>query len=402
MLKYLIILLCVTSFCKPDSNTSISISNDDIETNLIDPIPGAERMKEYMPLLKSKSVAVVVNHTSLVKETHLVDTLLSQGITIKAILAPEHGFKGKADAGEAITDTKYLSNIPVYSLYGAAKKPTVEMLNGIDLIVFDIQDVGARFYTYLSTLHYVLESAAESDIPVVILDRPNPNGHYIDGPVLDMAFKSFVGMHPVPIVYGMTIGEYGKMINGEGWLSNGIHAELTVIPCDNYSHSTDYNLPVAPSPNLPNNRSIQLYPSLCLFEGTTISVGRGTDTQFQVLGHPQWKNTDYQFTPVSSYGSKHPLYENQTCKGISFINTDPLELKNKGQLQLEYLVEAYQNISSQGLEFFNKNNFFEKLAGTDELRKQILSGLTVDDIRSSWQSDLEIFKLIRQKYLIYD
>jgi uncharacterized protein YbbC (DUF1343 family) len=331
-----------------------------------------------------------------------VDTLLSKDIAIKAIFAPEHGFKGKADAGETIKDAKYLSTIPVYSLYGATKKPSSEMLTGVDLIVFDIQDVGARFYTYLSTLHYVLEAAAEVNIPVIILDRPNPNGHYIDGPVLSMDYKSFVGMHPVPIVYGMTIGEYGKMINGEGWLKGGVKATLTVIPCESYTHSSVYDLPIAPSPNLPNNRSILLYPSLCLFEGTTISVGRGTDTQFQVIGHPKWYQPEYQFTPVSSDGAKHPPFENEICSGISFMKLDPAKLKNENQIQLNYLIGAYQNLSSQGLDFFNKNNFFEKLAGTDSLRKQIIAGESVEAIRKSWQKDLDKFKLVRQKYLIYD
>lgn len=402
MLKYLLLVLCVTGICNSQRMSNIPDPSGGSSVDVVNICPGAYSMEEYLPFLMSKSIAVVVNHTSIVANTHLVDTLLTVGVDVKAILSPEHGFKGEADAGEKIKDDKYLNRIPIYSLYGSTKKPTTDMLKGIDVILFDIQDVGVRFYTYISTLHYVMESAAEHGIPLIILDRPNPNGHYVDGPVLDLKYQSFVGMHPVPIVYGMTIGEYGMMINGERWLKNEAYCNLKVVPCKSYRHDMFYDLPIAPSPNLPNARSILLYPSLCLFEGTTISVGRGTADQFQVIGHPQWKNAQHHFTPVSSYGAKSPLHEGLLCGGRSFTDMDPMEIKQQALFQLDYLVAAHDNLSSQGIQFFNDNNFFEKLAGNDQLRKQIADGMPISEIRSSWQADLQSFLKVRQKYLLYD
>jgi uncharacterized protein YbbC (DUF1343 family) len=400
MLKYYILVISLIGLCNsPDSKIEIPTP---AEVNQPEIIPGAYHMDQYLDLLKDKSIGVVVNQTSVVHDQHLVDLLLDKKINIKAIFAPEHGFKGDADAGETIKDGKYLSRIPLFSLYGATKKPLPEMLEGIDVLVFDIQDVGVRFYTYISTLHYVMEAAAEQDIPVILLDRPNPNGHYVDGPIMEDEYKSFVGMHPVPIVYGMTIGEYGQMINGQKWLTNGATCGLTVIPCTGYNHNSYYSLPIPPSPNLPNDRSILLYPSLCLFEGTTISVGRGTDQQFQVIGHPEWKNAPYQFTPVSTHGSKNPLYENKVCHGQSFLDMNPMEIWKARQLNFDYLLKTYQNLKANEVQFFNKNNFFEKLAGTDQLRKQIIEGKSMIQIRESWTVGLAEFHKIRSKYLIYD
>ena len=324
-------------------------------TEINDILSGASQVDQYIDLLKGKDVALVVNHTSVIGKTHLVDSLMNLDINVQAIFAPEHGFKGGADAGAQISDGLYLDRIPVYSLYGKTKKPSPEMLKGIDILLFDIQDVGARFYTYLSTLHYTMEAAAEQSIPFIILDRPNPNGHLIDGPVMQVKYMSFVGLHPVPIVYGMTIGEYGQMINGERWLASGVQANLSVIECSGYDHTSTYNLPVAPSPNLPNHRSVLLYPSLCLFEGTTVSVGRGTSNQFQLYGHPEL-DMDYQFTPVSSYGAKYPKHQDQNCKGIDLTTLDISELKARTQLDFSHILNAHQRLSAQEVEFFNKNN----------------------------------------------
>jgi len=372
------------------------------ETNT-DVIVGADRVGLYYPLLEDKRVAVVVNQTSTIGQKHLVDTLLNLKVQIEKIFAPEHGFRGEADAGQTISDgVDPVSKLPIVSLYGKNKKPTQEQLAGIDVVVFDIQDVGARFYTYISTLHYVMEACAEAGIPVVVLDRPNPNAHYVDGPVLQDEYQSFVGMHPVPVVYGMTIGEYAQMINGENWLADDLRAELTVIPCNNYDHDTYYDLPIKPSPNLPNIRSILLYPSLCFFEGTTVSVGRGTEQQFQLYGHPQYDMGTHSFTPVSSAGAKYPKHENVVCHGHSLTNATIGSLRDRRQLDLTYLVDMYRQLSKSGTPFFNDNNFFEKLAGTAALRQQILAGKSEEEIRASWSSDLEAFHTIRSKYLLYE
>jgi uncharacterized protein YbbC (DUF1343 family) len=353
---------------------------------------GAERTDTYLPLLKNKNVGVVGNQTSMIANTHLVDSLLSLGIDVVKVFSPEHGFRGKADAGAIIEDgIDSKTGIPIISLYGNNKKPTREQLQGIDILVFDIQDVGVRFYTYISTLHYVMEAAAESNIKVIVLDRPNPNGHYIDGPILDTAFQSFVGMHSIPIVHGMTIGEYAKMITGEKWIAED--CDLTVIKMENYSHNTNYDLPIKPSPNLPNARSVNLYPSLCLFEGTTISIGRGTDYPFQHFGAPYLKS-NYSFIPKSGEGSKYPKHEDIMCFGTDLrFQEDYLTTIN-----LNWIIEAYKQCSEKEAFF---NNFFNTLAGTDKLKKQIIAGKTAREIKASWQEGLDEFKKIRKKYLIY-
>ena len=352
----------------------------------------AERTNLYLHHLENKKVGVVGNQTSMIANTHLVDSLLSLGIDIVKVFSPEHGFRGKADAGAIIKDgIDSKTGIPIISLYGKNKKPKDEQLQGIDILVFDIQDVGVRFYTYISTLHYIMESAAESNIKVIVLDRPNPNGHYVDGPILDTAFQSFVGMHPIPIAHAMTIGEYAKMINGENWITT--KCELIVIEMENYTHNTNYDLPIKPSPNLPNARSVNLYPSLCLFEGTNISIGRGTDYPFQHFGAPYMKS-NYSFMPKSGEGSKYPKHEDIMCFGTDLrFQEDYLTAIN-----LNWIIETYKQCSEKE-EFFN--NFFNTLAGTDKLKKQIIAGMTVREIKASWQEGLEAFKRIRRKYLIY-
>ena len=365
--------------------------------------PGAERTAVYLKLLKGKQVAVVANQTSVLEKkarssskrafTHVVDSLLSLQIHIKKVFAPEHGFRGKADAGEIIKDgfdTK--TGLPIVSLYGENKKPSAGHLKGIDVVVFDIQDVGARFYTYISSLHYVMEACAELNIPVLILDRPNPNAHYIDGPILKMKHSSFVGMHKVPIVYGMTIGEYGQMINGENWLKNGVKCDLTVIPIENYTHQTFYSLPIKPSPNLPNDISINLYPSLCFFEGTNVSAGRGTAMQFQIYGSPFLTKNAFSFKPQANEGAKYPKYKNKICFGEDLRTAERLN-----KLDLSFLIKAYEQNSSKA--FFN--SFFTKLAGTEKLQQQVENGLSEKRIRNSWRKGLSTFKKTRSKYLIY-
>ncbi|MBI1223498.1 MAG: DUF1343 domain-containing protein [Bacteroidetes bacterium] len=362
---------------------------------------GAERMHQYLPFLRDKEVCLVVNQTSRVGNQHLLDTLLSQGVQVKALFAPEHGIRGDHGAGEKVSSGKDAqTGLPIISLYGKHKKPTKEDLAGVGMVVFDIQDVGARFYTYISTLHYVMEACAEQGIPVLVLDRPNPNGHYIDGPILDTAYRSFVGMHPVPVVHGMTVGEYAQMINGEGWLNGGIRCELEVIELEGYTHQSRYSLPVPPSPNLPNDLSIQLYPSLCFFEGTEVSVGRGTATPFQIIGSPYLKGKywDTSFVPKSiPNAAPNPPFLNAECYGKSFLylNTKGFQMDS---LDFAPLIQAYQD--NQGEKAFF-NSFFDKLAGGDELREQIIVGTSMTEIRLSWQEGLEAYKLMRKKYLLY-
>ena len=364
---------------------------------------GAERMEDYLSLLDGKSVGVVANPTSRVGNTHLVDTLISEGVDIKAIFCPEHGFRGQAEAGATINneiDSK--TGIPIVSLYGKNKKPSVANLANIDVLVFDIQDVGARFYTYISTLHYVMEAAAESGKRVVVLDRPNPNGFYVDGPVLKSEYKSFVGMHPVPIVHGMTIGEYALMINGEGWLANGVRCSLDVVSMNHYTHDSLYSLPVSPSPNLRTMNAIYLYPSICCFEGTSVSVGRGTKRPFELIGTPHYKcfmdGYNVAFIPKPIKGvSENPLHNGKNCIGWSLDGIGYKILATK-KLNFSYLIKMYKCSSDDN--FFN--SFFEKLMGTDELRKQIEAGLSEDEIRNSWQPALAKFKEIRKKYLLYE
>lgn len=358
---------------------------------------GNERTAEYLPLLKGKRVGCVVNQTSCIDSTFLVDSLLKCEVNLIRLFAPEHGFRGKADAGEKIkSGVDEATGLPVVSLYGNNKKPTAEQIRDLDWVVFDIQDVGVRFYTYISTLHYVMEACAENGVRLMVLDRPNPNGDYVDGPVLDLKFRSFVGMEPIPVVHGLTIGELAQMINGEGWLKNGLKCQLTVVEMNNYTHQLAYSLPVKPSPNLPNDLSIRLYPSLCFFEATEISVGRGTKFPFQVAGYPDPKFGAFSFKPVSMPGmAKMPMHENEDCYGVD-LRQEPVG----HQFTLKYLLSFYQKWTSDK-PFFTNRQFFNLLAGNDLLINQIEKGLSVDEIRASWQSDLNKYLNIRQRYLLY-
>ena len=359
---------------------------------------GADQIGLYLPILKGKRIAIVANQTSVIfdgkKTTHLIDTLVSLELNIKKVFAPEHGFRGNIDAGESIEDELDVkTKLPIISLYGKNKKPTKSQLRGINLVLFDIQDVGARFYTYISTLHYVMEACAELNIPLILLDRPNPNGHYIDGPVLESDHKSFVGMHPVPVVYGMTIGEYGQMINGEEWLKDGIKSPLTVIKLKNYTHDSEYRLPIKPSPNLPNEKSINLYPSLCFFEGTNVSVGRGTDMQFQIYGSPFLnKKSKFTFTAVPNEGSKYPKHAHAISYGEDLRKVNKLN-----SINLSWLIKAYKQNRTKS--FFNP--FFTKLAGTKTLQTQLEKEVSESVIKASWKKSIDEFKIVRNKYLIY-
>lgn len=363
-------------------------------------IVGAERTGAYLNQLQGRKVGLVVNQTSIVNGSHLVDWLVAEGIQVRKIFAPEHGFRGTADAGQQIkngADPK--TGLPITSLYGKNKKPTDDQMAGLDLVIFDIQDVGARFYTYISTMHYVMEACAENKVDFMVFDRPNPNGHYVDGPILDPAYQSFVGMHPIPVVHGMTVGEYAQMVNGEGWLKNGVSCNLSVVSCENYSHDRSYELPIKPSPNLPNPTAIYLYPSLCFIEGTTASAGRGTNLQFQIYGHPDYSGGDFEFTPVSMAGAKYPKHENKVAYGYN-LSQEPLpELRERG-LDLNYLVDFYRFFPNKEA-FFLKNKFFDTLAGTDALRKDIIAGKTAEEIHASWEPGLAKFRVIRAKYLLY-
>ena len=375
-------------------------------------IPGAERMETYLPFLKGKSVAIFANQTSMVKNSHLVDTLIKCGIKVVKIFGPEHGFRGEADAGEQLGDgNDKKTGIPVISLYGKHKKPTPEDLSNVDILVFDIQDVGVRFYTFISSLEYYLEAALENHVPLIILDRPNPNGFYVDGPVLDRRFKSFIGMQPIPVVYGMTVGEYASMLVGEKWLSpeaNTSYAnpsnnifQLKVIQCKNYDHNSKYILPIAPSPNLKTMQAIYLYPSTCFFEGTVLSEGRGTEAPFQIFGHPTLPSNLYSFTPKPTAGAKNSKCFFQKCYGWYISGSNEVILKElENTLQLKYLLDAYQLFPGKD-SFFLKNNFFNQLAGSDLLMEQIKQEKNESAIRTSWEPTLGNFKTIRKKYLLY-
>jgi uncharacterized protein YbbC (DUF1343 family) len=356
---------------------------------------GADNSENYLPLLKDKKVGVVSNQTGILSnKIHLVDFLVSNAIQVQKIFAPEHGFRGTADAGELIIDGKDTkTGLPIISLYGANKKPTPEQLEGIDILIFDIQDVGARFYTYISSLHYIMEACAENNIPLVVLDRPNPNGFIIDGPILEKEFSSFVGMHPVPVLYGMTIGEYAQMINGEKWLKEEVQCNLQVIPCVDYDRNASYYLPERPSPNLPNDQAINLYASLCFFEGTNVSVGRGTDKQFQIYGSPYLPQSGFSFIPEPNFGAKEPIYKGVSCFGEDLTTIEPVS-----QIELKWLIRAY-NTTEDKTTFFNP--FFTKLAGTQTLRLQIEEGISERKIKKSWKPGLDQFKEIRKKYLLY-
>lgn len=406
----ILLFICFTN-CK-HKNEKSEITNEVLETTTKAIVVGANQTENYLHLLKGKRIALAANNTSVIfknkdqtSHTHLVDSLKSLDINIVRIFAPEHGLRGKIDAGEVIkSEIDEQTGIPVVSLYGTNDnsnseekfKPSDAHLSDLDLVIFDIQDVGARFYTYLSTLHYVMEACAEKNIPVIVLDRPNPNGHYVDGPVVKEKFRSFVGLHPVPIVYGMTIGEYAKMINGEKWLKNGIQCNLTVIPLKNYTHNSSYTLPLRPSPNLPNDKSINLYPSLCLFEGTNVNCGRGTDMQFQTFGSPDLPKEKYNFsfTPKPNFGAKNPKNLDKKCYGL-----DLSEIEKLDSLNFQWLIDAYNSTA-------NKTSFFRErsinlLAGTDKLKNQIEKGFSLKEIKATWQDDLSTFKNTRQKYLIY-
>ncbi|MFN7261148.1 MAG: exo-beta-N-acetylmuramidase NamZ domain-containing protein [Cyclobacteriaceae bacterium] len=356
---------------------------------------GAEQLDLLLPKLQDKRVAFLVNHTAVIGRTHLVDSLQKRGVDIKKILSPEHGFRGNADAGETVTDgvdTK--TGLPVISLYGNNKKPTAEQLSDVDIVVFDIQDVGVRFFTYISSLHYLMEACAEQNKKLIVLDRPNPNGSYVDGPVLDPALKSFVGMHPIPIVHGLTVGELAQMINGEGWLEGKRKCELEIIKLKNYTHQTPYTLPIKPSPNLPNQQSVLLYPSTCLFEGTALSVGRGTQHPFEWIGHPDLKNQPFQFTPISIEGmAKKPPHENEVCFGID-LSTE----KTGKEISLKYLIQFYNQFADKE-EFFIP--YFDKLVGTKQLKEQIKKGMTERQIKATWKKELDRYRNLRKRYLIY-
>jgi len=362
-------------------------------------LPGAYQMDEYLPLLKGKKVGVVAIPASMVYDTHLVDTLISSGVHVEKIFGPEHGFRGDQPDGKTVeneNDPRTL--IQVISLYGKNKKPSKADLADIEVMLFDVQDVGARFFTYISTLSYVMEACAENNIPLIITDRPNPNGFYVDGPVMEHGYTSFVGLHPVPIVYGMTIGEYGMMVDGEKWLKEGINCNLTVIKCKNYSHSSRFQFTQRPSPNLQTMNAIYLYPSLCLFEGTVVSIGRGTENPFTVIGHPRYSAGSYHFTPHPIKGvSENPPLNGQDCYG-SNLNEASGIIREKGQIELFWLLEMYKVLGKQ-TDFFN--NYFDKLAGNNTLREQIIQGLSEMDIRKSWQPGLDNFKKTRKKYLLY-
>ena len=360
---------------------------------------GAEQTELYFKDIKNKRIAVVANQTSRIrsrkKYVHLIDTLISMNINVKKVFAPEHGFRGIADAGEKVSDGFDIkTGLPIVTLYGENRKPSSKHLENIDVVIFDIQDVGARFYTYISTMHMVMESVAENNKKIYILDRPNPNGHYVDGPILDMKFKSFVGMHPVPIVHGMTVGEFAMMINEEGWLKKGIKSDLKVIPLKNYDRKIIYDLPIKPSPNLPNKQSINLYPSLCFFEQTDISIGRGTNMQFQIFGNPNWDNKLFSFTPKSMSGAKFPKHQNTKCYGFDLSNQSILS-----RINLEWLIFAYNN-SKDKLSFFKKG--FVRLAGNNILQKQIENGKTAKQITDGWKKGIKKFKNLRKNYLLYD
>lgn len=414
---------------KAESNDLLNseIENKDTSTMLSDTddiIVGANQTEKYLPILEGKRVGVVANQTSVILKkdygvilenpkslsvqykpinlqtityNHIVDSLLSLNINIKKVFSPEHGFRGKADAGELVKDGKDTkTGLTIHSLHGKHKKPTEAQLEGIDIMVFDIQDVGVRFYTYISTLHYVMEACAENNIPLLILDRPNPNGNYVDGPTLEKQHSSFLGMHPIPLVHGMTIGEYAKMINGEKWLKDGITCDIEIIELENYNHDSTYNLPIRPSPNLPNDQSITLYPSLGLFEGTTINAGRGTEFQFQRYGSPNLDKNHYKFsyTPVSNFGAKYPKHQNKVCYGV-----DLSDIKAERQFTLKYVMDAYKNAVDKSKVFNTKN--FTKHAGTEELQKQIEAGLSEVEIKKTWEANLEEYRQTRKKYLIY-
>lgn len=396
-----IILMLNVGACKSSKKATTTVKED--TTTILPTVKtGAAQEELYLSKLEGKKVGVIVNQTSVVGNQHLVDFLLSKKVAVTKIFAPEHGFRGEAEAGEKFKDAKdSKTGLPIISLHGNKYKPSEMDMKDIDVLVFDIQDVGVRFYTYISTLLYAMEACAENQKTMMVLDRPNPNGHYIDGPVLDMKFKSFVGIAPIPVVHGLTVGEFAKMTNGEKWLANSNTCNLEVIPCQNYTHDTYYEIKIAPSPNLRTMRSILLYPSICFFEGTNVSLGRGTTMPFEVIGHPALKGKyDFNFTPKPNAASSNPPQNGKTCYGINFQGMSEAQIFAQKQLDFTYLFEFYKPVSSKET-YFLSNNFFDKLAGTDTFRKAIQEGKSESDIRKTWQPALDTYKKMREKYLLY-
>jgi len=394
LISFFILHACTPEKTEPDVNVIESVSDNSLQV-------GAAQFSRYFPLLHGKTVGLVVNQSSLVNGKHLIDTLLERGIRIRRIFAPEHGLEGIIDRGKTVTDSvNDLKGIEIVSIYGKNKKPTDEQLRDLDVLIFDIQDVGVRFFTYISSMHYVMEACAENDKPLIVLDRPNPLGDYVAGAVLEPEYQSFVGMHPIPIVHGLTVGELAKMINGEGWLANKNHCILTVIPVKNYDHKTSYSLPVKPSPNLPNDLAIRLYPSLCFFEASRISIGRGTDFPFQVMGYPNENFGDFTFTPRDISGVQtNPLHEGKTCYGIDLRQEDP-----QSRFTLSYFLkfrELAKEIRELGGELISNKRWFDLLAGNSSLRLQIEKGFSEKEILQSWENDLEDYKKMRKQYLLY-
>ena len=398
LLFVLILISCGSGNKSEDRSEQLEVDNPAEKEIIV----GANRTSEYLSLLNGKRVGIVANQTSVIFKndnsyTHLVDSLVALNINVKKVFSPEHGFRGNVNAGEHVKDGIYTkTGLPIISLYGDNKKPTSEQLNDLDVIIFDIQDIGVRFYTYISTLHYLMEACAENNIPVLILDRPNPNGQYVDGPTMEKEHQSFLGMHPIPLVYGMTIGEYAQMVNGEKWLSNEKQCDITIIPNDNYTHDKPYSLLIRPSPNIPNDQSIKLYPSLGLFEGTNANAGRGTEFQFQRYGAP-FLNPEtmmFTYTPQANFGAKYPKHKGELCYGEDLSNAEVND-----EMTLKWIIKAYENSTDKSLFFLT--NGFTKHAGTTKLQKQIEAGMTEVDIKATWQKDLESFKKIRANYLIY-
>lgn len=381
---FILTLCCITLWCGAQEGRVIL---------------GDEQTSEYLPLLKGKRIAIFSNHTGMIGDKHLLDVLLENKVNVVAIFSPEHGFRGNADAGEHVkSSVDEKTGVPILSLYdGKVGRPSDSNMKKFDLLIVDIQDVGLRFYTYYASMCRLMDACALFDREVLILDRPNPNGHYVDGPILDMQYKSGVGWLPIPVVHGMTLGEIGRMVNGEGWLTDKRVCKLTVIPCKNYTHQTMYELPIAPSPNLPNMKSIYLYPSTCYFEATPVSLGRGTDKPFQIYGHPNMKGYDYSFTPRSVPGAKNPPQLNKKCYGVDLTGLSDEEIWKKG-IDLSYVIDAYQNLN-MGDHFFRR--FFELLIGDGNIRKMIEAGKSAEEIKTTWQDDVAKFKEQRRKYLIY-
>ncbi len=403
MKKIIILLIVGNFFSNILTSCNTSVKNQENKTNVIlqdtvkEIIVAAEQIDLYFDLIKDKRVALVVNQTAMVKNTHLVDTLLSLGVDIKKVFAPEHGFRGNIDPGDQINneiDAK--TGLPIVSIFGQKLKPSPEDFADIDIVIFDIQDVGVRFFTFISTMHNVMEACAENNKKMIVLDRPNPNGDQVDGPIRKSGFESFVGMHSIPVVHGLTVGELANMINGEFWLKDSLQCNLTVIPCKNYTHSMLYSLPVKPSPNLPNTLSVRLYPSLCFFEATNFSIGRGTQIPFLIVGFPDPKYGTFTFTPVDIEGMQtNPLQEGKLCYGIDLRN-ETLSTK----FTLKYVIDFY-NKSGLGKDFFTRSSWFNLLAGNSELQQQIIDGKTEEEIKLSWKSDLDEYKKMRKKYLLY-